>query len=233
MHHRPSTIRTLTREQVRELDRRAIEAYGIPGVVLMENAAAAIEEVVLTCLGDLPADSSVLVLCGPGNNGGDGLALARRLQNRAVPVEVFLTADDERYAGDAAVMLHIVRCMGISCSVLDLEDVERVLPADPKQTLIVDALLGTGLDRPVRAGVSEVVAWVKRARNAGAFVVAVDVPSGLDADSGEVLGVAVQADVTVTLAAMKPGLTLAPEIVGRVEVGDIGVPTALLDEVGG
>ncbi|MCA9310276.1 MAG: NAD(P)H-hydrate epimerase [Phycisphaerales bacterium] len=232
MHHRPPVIVTLSRQEVRELDRRACEELGMPGILLMENAAAAIEEVALGCLAER-ADPGVLILCGPGNNGGDGLALARRLHNRAVRVVIVLTAPEERYRGDAAAMLGIVRRMELDCRVLEGSEVEAVLDAALQDAggdgaLIVDALLGTGLDRPLEGVVASVVAWINRARERGSEVLSVDVPSGMDADTGQELGVAVRATVTVTLAAMKPGLLKAPGLAGRVEVGDIGVPRELL-----
>lgn len=220
----------LTVDAVRTLDRLAVERFGVPGIVLMENAARNLREHALDLLARARSDETV-ILCGPGNNGGDGLALARHLSNLGVPVSVVLAGRPEDPGNDAGINLTIAERMGIP----SIEP--ALLPEDPGSTpgLVVDALFGTGLTRPIEGVGAGLIAWATRARSSGALVLAVDVPSGLDAQSGEPLGEAcVRADRTVTLAAVKPGLTRleAQEFVGDLAVADIGAPAILLGELG-
>jgi NAD(P)H-hydrate epimerase len=215
----------LTREQVRTVDRRAINDFGVPGVVLMENAARGTAEVLLA----LGIHGPVVVCCGKGNNGGDGLALARHLDNRLVPVRVLLFAHPEEVGGDAAINLHILEKTGVRLDVrnedpLNLELLRHDLAA---ADWVVDALFGTGLTGPLQTLFADVV----RAINASsAHVLAVDIPSGLDADTGEPLGATVRAQHTVTFVAPKKGFAspAARSWIGHVHVVDIGAPRSLL-----
>lgn len=193
----------------------------IPGVVLMEHAAIGISAAALEVL---PGGTGhVAIVCGPGNNGGDGLAVARLLANRGTSVSLHLAvpADTFREGSDASTNLAIARAMGVPIR----EDLELGRPA-----LILDALFGTGLARDVREPFRSAI----RAMNdASCPVLAVDVPSGLDANTGQVLGEAVRAAVTATMVAPKTGFGLAegPAHVGRVVVVDIGTPPSLLERV--
>lgn len=217
----------LTVNAVRDLDRRATEQFGIPGLVLMENAARGLRERALELLA-LAREPTVVIACGPGNNGGDGLALARHLANFGVDTTVVLAADASAVRGEAGVQLGIVRRMSIP-----LRTPAQTAGLTPG--LVVDALFGTGLSRPVTGDSGTLIAWIGLARKAGSLVLSVDVPSGLNADTGEPLGRScVGADRTVTLGAMKPGLSRleAQPFVGEVVVADIGVPVSLLAELG-
>jgi len=214
-------VRALTREQIREVDRIATEELRIPSLLLMENAAIGIAAI---ALGMGPFGSGrVAIVCGPGNNGGDGLAAARHLSNRGLDVRVHLplTADAYRDGSDAATNLAIVRAMDIPL----LEDLQFESPA-----LVIDALLGTGLVREIRDPFRAAVAAMN---DSGCPVLSVDLPSGLDANTGQVLGSAVRASVTATMAAPKVGFETreGPAHVGRVVVVDIGVPPSLLERV--
>lgn len=221
----------LNREASRALDRLAHDEFGIPSIVLMENASRHVADVALDALEDVD-DPSITVVCGPGHNGGDGLAAARHLSNAGVRVTIALAADPARLAGDAAAHLGIVRRMGLP--------IREIAPgaASPDvfsgSHLIIDALLGTGLDRPVQAALAEMILAVNAARAAGALVLAVDLPSGLDADSGKVLGAAVHADLTVTFCGLKPCfLSIEGQaLVGEVVVADIGAPRVLIERLG-
>jgi len=213
-------VQALTREQGREIDRIATEELRIPGLLLMENAAIGIAAAVL----ELGAGRGpVAVVCGPGNNGGDGLAAARHLRNRDLDVRVHLVlpADAYRDGSDAATNLAIVRAMGIPL----LEDLALARPA-----LVIDALLGTGLVRDIREPFRSAVAAINEAE---CPVLAVDVPSGLDANSGEARGSAVRATVTATMVAPKVGFAMrdGPRHVGRIVVVDIGVPRSVVERV--
>ena len=219
---RPEYI--LDRASVRAVDRAAIDEYGIPGIVLMENAARGLAAEALNMLGDRVQGAEVLVICGSGNNGGDGYALARHLHNAgARPVLAALGAP--RLGTDAAVNRAICQRMGLAIAGPDSLDDH----SDAR--LVVDALFGTGLDRPVEGRAAEVIDWINAA---GRPVLAVDVPSGLDCDTGRPLGRAVRAKATVTFVARKPGLVEPPglDYAGRVTVADIGAPRALVERLG-
>jgi NAD(P)H-hydrate epimerase len=191
---------------MRTLDAHTISDLGVPGELLMESAGRAVAEAVLALR---PSTASVLVVCGGGNNGGDGLVAARHLHGLGVPVSVALLATPR---GDAAANLERARSAGVP--------VARERFRVPPDALVVDAVFGTGLSRPVSGPAA---AALERLR--GARVVAVDLPSGIDSDTGQILGQAVQAEVTVTLAQPKLGLTQEPgrSLAGRIVVARIGV----------
>ncbi len=234
-----------SREAARRVDRAALLDYGVPGVVLMENAAAALEAAAERMLrgGAGPA----VILCGPGNNGGDGYALARRLHNRGVEVCVAMSgpAPASEVMSDAAINLRIIQCMRLTARVVDAASPESTLDglcASSEPRLVVDALLGTGMRTPAQAPMTGMIRWINRRRAAGALVLAVDVPTGLDCDTGLPMidpavgeeACVVRADATVTFVGMKSGF-LAPSAsayLGEVTVGDIGAPRELLERLG-
>ncbi|MBK7641942.1 MAG: NAD(P)H-hydrate epimerase [Planctomycetes bacterium] len=211
----------LSRAQVREVDRRAIEEYGIPGVVLMENAGAgaarAIRELAARAGLERP---SVGIACGGGNNGGDGFVVARHLANAGWSVQLLCTRALEELHGDALAMARICSAMRLPHA-FSLEGCE----------VLVDALLGTGFHGALEPVLGARIAELNRLRASGArLLVALDLPSGLDADSGIPSDPCVRADATLTFAARKPGLLAASAkpFTGLLEVIDIGVPRALL-----
>ena len=215
----------LSREQVRAIDRRAIDEFGVPGVVLMENAGRGAAEVLLS----LGARGPVVICCGKGNNGGDGFVIARHLDNRGVPVRVLLFADPATLTGDAALNHDILSRSGVP---LDVSAGPVVDEAALRQELavaewVVDALFGTGLAGLVRPPFDRVIAAINAS---GAKVLAVDIPSGLDCDTGQPLGPTVRAQHTVTFVAEKKGFAnpAAREWTGAVHVADIGAPRAAL-----
>lgn len=214
----------LTRNQVREVDRRAIEEYGIPGIVLMENASRAAADAAMAML-VRPAGSRVLILCGGGNNGGDGLAIARHLHNHGVIVTIGLTIDPGRYTGDALINWKIVQAMGLPRHTATAE-----LVRSERWELIVDAIFGTGLAQTPR---EPFPALAEAVNASGQPVLAIDVPSGLDCDTGKPLGACIRAKRTITFVAPKTGFAnpAAAEYLGEVIVGDIGCPMELIDAV--
>jgi hydroxyethylthiazole kinase-like uncharacterized protein yjeF len=217
----------IDRAGARAYDRAAIERLGIPGIVLMELAACGIAARILEDLGDRwprPEPSRpALLLCGPGNNGGDGFAIARHLLNAGVPTEVRAFGHAPA-GGDAATERAILERMGVPIQVLSAE----TLPQEP--AFVVDALFGTGLDRPLEGAAAAIVDAVNRL---GVPVIAVDLPSGLDAD-GAFRGPTIRADATFTLVAPKPAMRSldAQATVGLLAVVPIGVPPSLLAEFG-
>ena len=211
----------LTRAQVREIDRLSTEQYHIPGIVLMENAARAAAEVAIDMLGD-PKGCEVLILCGGGNNGGDGLAVARHLHNRGARVSVALTLDPSQYHGDALINWQIVSAMPIHCRPASPADI-----AQSRADLLIDAIFGTGLNSPPRDPFPALADAVARAARP---VLAIDLPSGLDCDTGVPPGACIRASRTITFVAEKVGFAApaAAPYLGRVTVGDIGCPVELL-----
>ena len=229
---------TLTRAQVRAVELLAIQELGIPGIVLMENAARHVADAVGELLRDdldLPCrEAELAVICGGGNNGGDGLAAARHLHNHGARVAVFLARPPEDFKGDAATNFQIARNMGLEVvPILDAQAIEQVLPRWQKAHVLVDALLGTGFSGQVRGNLAPVIAQINAVRDGGVKVVAVDVPSGLDCDTGTPSNATVKADVTVTFVAVKPGLAApgAGAYVGELVVAEIGVPPEIVERV--
>lgn len=215
-------------QEIRELDILAIEHVGIPGIVLMENAARAVAECVYAALLN-PLRSHVLVLCGPGNNGGDGFAAARHLRNSGVKVTAVLAAPREKSRGDAGLNLAIYERMeGELFDAGDPAQLARVREVAQSTDVIVDALLGTGSSGSPRGVIADLI----RSANAESHArrVAIDIPSGLEADTGKVNDPCFKADATVTFVAPKAGFSepAAREVVGRLVVADIGVPRELI-----
>jgi NAD(P)H-hydrate epimerase len=209
----------LNRTQLREIDRLAVERYKIPGVVLMENAARAVADTAMQMLGS-PGD--VLIVCGGGNNGGDGLAAARHLHNRGCSVRIFLTIDPNRFDREAKINWEIVQAMRLPI-------VAHLETESPK--LVLDAIFGTGLSQPPRDPFAKIAKAMAALR---VPILAVDIPSGLDCDTGKPLSPdCVKADVTVTFVAEKSGFAeaAARAYLGRVVVGDIGCPVELIEEI--
>lgn len=219
-------------ERSRELDRLCVERYGIPSIVLMENAAIGLAAHARAMLSS-GAEPSVLILAGPGNNGGDGFALARHLHNESIPVRVVKTQSASSYSGDAAINLNTIQQMRIR-----IDDARGFLDSggDRSAVLIVDALFGTGLSRAIEGLGGDLIDFTNQARQQrGARVLSVDCPSGLDVQRGEPLGNhVVHADRTVTFAGYKPGMARveALEYLGEVHVVPIGAPIELLEELG-
>lgn len=224
-HHIPIP-RILTRDQVREVDRRALIDYGMPGLVLMENAGRN----AASLLQELCINGPVVICCGKGNNAGDGFVIARHLENRGFDVRVLLTLSMESLTHDAATNLAVLRRAGTSV-VESRGDLANEWRNELKRAdWIVDALLGTGTRGNVRKPFASAIAAINGARKK---VLAIDLPSGLDCDLGVVLGDCVRAEHTATFVARKPGFDLADahKWTGEIHVLDIGVPHALLREI--
>lgn len=214
----------MSREQVRDIDRRAVEEYGLSGAVLMENAGRGAAELLMS----LDSNGQVMVCAGRGNNGGDGFVIARHLENHGIDVRVLVFGGREQFRGDAAINLHVVERAGTSLrffgNPIDAQDLQAELN---DAEWIVDALLGTGTRGEIREPYGTVIRTIN---NAAARVLAVDLPSGLDCDTGQPMGTAVRADHTATLVARKLGFDApgAQAYTGTVHVIDIGVPRRML-----
>ena len=221
----------LTREQIRRVDAMAIEELGIPGVVLMENAGRNAAEHIARCLADTGADR-VVIFCGPGNNGGDGFVIARQLANRGIAVAVYLAGDPNRLSPDCNTNYQIARKMGIEVPTIDdPESAAKATASLGKGDVVADALLGTGFGGDVRSPLDVLIRGINEA--AKTLTVAIDVPSGLDCNTGQPANATIRADHTVTFAANKIGLTKpeARPYVGQVTVYDIGAPPSLIEQL--
>jgi NAD(P)H-hydrate epimerase len=212
---------SLNREQSRELDRRAIREYGMSGLVLMENAGRGTVDV----LEHLGIGGPAVILCGKGNNGGDGFVIARHLAIRGYVCKVLLLVPSSELAGDAATNFAILK----KTEVPIIETPDKLDLHGAGADWLIDAMLGTGAVGKPRPPFDAAIEWMNAQP---AKKLAVDVPSGLDCDTGRTAGVAVRADHTCTFAAMKIGYMqpTAKEFTGMVHVCDIGVPPRLLQE---
>ena len=219
-------MRLVTAQEMGAMDQKASKEYGIPSVVLMENAGRSVADLVSSLLNN-ESLSSVLILAGKGNNGGDGFVAARHLFNQGVSVQIFLAGEPEKIKGDALINLNIWRKMGQKTySLLKNNDINLFRLAIMKANLIIDALYGTGFTGAVKEQMSAVMEVVN---TSGKPVVSIDIPSGLVADTGCTEGQCVRAWHTVTFALPKLGLVLpeAKKYVGELHVADISIPAAV------
>lgn len=221
--------RTITRDQARQVDKLAEEELGIPGIVLMENAAINAAALVVDLL-DLerhlrPDQATIAIVCGGGNNGGDGYAIARHLHNWGAAVQIHAVKSPDGLEGDAGTNARICQRMGLT--------IHHPPQADAwgDADILIDAILGTGFSGDVR----EKEATVIQAMNAAAdpLVLAIDTPSGLDCQTGEPANAAVKAHVTVTFVERKVGFNnpASRTFVGELKVAEIGTPPELLDRI--
>ena len=222
-------MKVATAEQMQELDRKAIETYRIPGIVLMENAGRGATEVISNAFPDLP-NMKIAIVAGKGNNGGDGFVIARCLMNRGMSVKIYLLADPKVLRGDAEINFQIFQRMkGEVIPVPSSKDYQKVKKELEKFDLLIDAIFGTGLDAEVRGYYREVIDHINTLQKP---IIAIDIPSGLDANTGKPLGTAIRASLTVTFALPKVGhLTPpGPDYVGEVKLVDIGYPRKLVED---
>ena len=212
----------MSRDEVRAFDRWAIETVGIAGVVLMENAGRSCAELVAEKLREA-GGAGVCIFCGTGNNGGDGYVIARHLLSDGFGVRVVICGDRGKVKGDAKINLDILEKLGQRVELLDpaAADIRaRVESLAGGADMVVDALFGTGLRGQLSEPYRELIEGIN---GLAAGVTAVDIPSGLDCDTGEALGAAVRADRTVTFVAAKKGFAGAGDYTGEVFVASIGV----------
>ena len=224
---------TITREQSREADRRAIQQYGMTGLVLMENAGRGTADVLCRLAETEPGGrlGRVVVCCGKGNNAGDGFVIARHLDLRSVEVSVLVWADPAELTGDAGANFHILRQTGVPIEVFgNRHDAARLEEQVAGADWIIDALLGTGARGEPRPPLDAVIDQLNAA---AAKRLAVDLPSGLDCDTGAAAQHTIRAVETCTFVARKRGFATpgAEQYTGRVHVLDIGAPRRLVEEL--
>ncbi len=219
----------VTASESRQFDQLA-EKAGLPSLVLMENAALRIAEVLQQHF-ELDPPKRIVIVCGKGNNGGDGMALARHLSNIGFQVQVFLLAEPSELKGDAATNYKVAVNIGIPIQpIVSSEQLPQLIEPLQSADLVVDALLGTGITGEVRGLYAEVIPLIT---HHASRILSVDIPSGINSDTGEICGVAVRADATVTLGAVKLGLMLFPgaDYAGDLFVGSLGIPDSLLTKL--
>ncbi len=220
-------MKILMAEQMKNIDRRATERFGIPSILLMENAAVAVVDAIFEHYADC---ERVSIFCGTGSNGGDGLAVARHLENRGVVPAVFIIGDRRKFAGDAATNLTI--CERLAIPMYDISDTDSLATAlvhASDADVVVDAVFGTGLNRAPEGTYAEAI---RSMNEMGLPIVAVDVPSGANASSAEPFEPCIQAAVTVTFAAPKICHVFEPAAVqcGEVIVADVSIPDAAIQD---
>ena len=210
--------------EMRSMDHHSIDTIGIPSIVLMERAA---ESVVQEMRGRLKGRPSILIVCGSGNNGADGLAMARMLMMAGYPTEIWVVGDPSHGTAEWKTQRQICENLGLNVTVAPLT---AEVIAERKPEVIVDSMLGTGLSRLVKGAYAEAIEAIN---SSGAYVVAVDIASGISSDTGVALGSAVQADLTVTFQCQKLGTALYPgrSLSGELVVRDIGIAPASRKQV--
>lgn len=224
-------MKVATADQMKNLDRRTIHERGVPGIVLMENAGKGATEAILRRFPDLPG-KRVAIIAGKGNNGGDAFVIARHLINRGVEVNTYLLAAKKVIKGDAKTNLDILVKGGVEVKeVSGPGEFEAIKGSLHTHDLIIDGILGTGLSSAVEGYYADVISTLN---GAGKPIVAIDIPSGLDATNGKPLGTSIQAAFTPTFGLPKMGQIIHPgmDYVGELEVIDIGIPTHLIEEEG-
>jgi ADP-dependent NAD(P)H-hydrate dehydratase / NAD(P)H-hydrate epimerase len=224
--------KVVTGREMKELDRKTIQEFGVSGEVLMESAARGAFRYIMN---QWPGIESAAVFCGKGNNGGDGLVMARYLLNQGIELTVFLLARQKDLKGDAKLNLdRFLNQGGELAEIAAEQELEELFPATFKTDLIVDAIFGTGLDSEVKGLARKAIETINVvSEDQLTPVLAVDIPSGVNADNGQVMGAAVQADATVTFGLLKVGQMVYPgaECCGDLELIDIGIPSELTEPV--
>ncbi|UCE58360.1 MAG: NAD(P)H-hydrate epimerase [Phycisphaerales bacterium] len=219
----------LTRDQVRQVDHIAVNRYAIAGVVLMENAGRNASRIINRTYGP---EGNVFICCGPGNNGGDGCVIARHLHNLGWSVRGLITGAESQMTPDMLANYRIVKAMGLPLIIASSgEEQLRAVGEMRNDDVVADALLGTGFRGQVRSPTAELIEAINDAHKRA--TVAIDLPSGLDCDTGEPSNATIRADLTVTFVAKKMGFTLPASVpfAGKVEVADIGAPRGVIEEI--
>ena len=215
---------SVTGNQMKAIDNYCIEKLGIPGIVLMENAALKVIKNI-----DLNRFNSFTIVCGVGNNGGDGLAVARHLYVLGKKVKVFIIGNLNKGSEDFNTNYNILNNLGLELIHVDSQETLETLNSSLKSSdMTIDAIFGTGLSREVEDLYRDVISSINAYSN---YILSIDIPSGMNSDTGEILGIAVKADITVTMQLMKKGLVGNSSEAGQVIVEPIGMPKIAIDSV--
>jgi NAD(P)H-hydrate epimerase len=220
-------MKAVTSNIMQKIDRETINSCGIPGIVLMENAGRGAVDTIFRYFQNI---ESISVIAGKGNNGGDGFVIARHMVNRGVRASVYLLSEIEKIRGDAQINLDIIKKMGIPViSILNIDELLKEKENINKSSIVIDAIFGTGLSYEVKGFYREVIDFINSLNKT---VVSVDIPSGLDANTGYPLGISMHADLTVTFGLPKIGQLIYPgaELVGKLEIVDISIPKYIIEK---
>ncbi len=212
---------SVTAEQMRQIDRYTIEEIGIPSIVLMENAKNAM-------INYIPLDGyeRYIVVSGVGNNGGDGLAMARDLILEDKEVIIYVVGDLKKASTDFMINYNILKNINSNINLLkSTDDLNRFKDSINDDSILIDGIFGTGLQRDIQGLIFDIINIINESK---AFVFSIDIPSGMDADTGKTHGIAVEADYVVTLGLMKKGLE---KYKGQITVEDIGIPKKAVEEI--
>ncbi|MCP2605053.1 NAD(P)H-hydrate dehydratase [Candidatus Aminicenantes bacterium AH-873-B07] len=221
-------MKILTSKEMKKIDNITINEIGIPGCVLMENAGIQIYKAIKKKFPELKKEK-ISIIAGPGNNGGDGLVVARHLFNEGIKPEIYLLASREKVKGDAGINLKIAEKIGLKIQEVNSEKIWNIHKEKiSNSTLIIDAIFGTGLTRPVEGLFKRVIEDINEIK---AFKIAIDIPSGLSSDTYQIIGPCVKADLTVTLGAPKIAHIFPPteEYIGELIIADISIPPFLFE----
>lgn len=219
-------MKEITPKKMKEIDLAASRVFGIPSLILMENAGRGLAEVAAGMLSG--KEKRVVCVCGKGNNGGDGFVCARHLVNKGLEVSVFLIGESEQLKGDAQLNFSILEKMEVSVEkIITKDDLKKLEGFLKKTDLVIDAIFGIGVSGSVKDPYCQIIKAINASKKK---VLAVDLPSGLDATEGFLLGSCIKADITVTFVAPKTGLVKnqGPEFCGEVIIVDISAPKQLL-----
>lgn len=223
-------MKVVTPKQMNEIDNITINRLGIPGIVLMENAAIKVVDEIIKYLGEV-LNKEILVFAGKGNNGGDAFAVARHLYNKGARVSVYITAEKKEISGDSRINLDIIEKMGIENSEL-CEKIEVASLSDKLRQcdIIVDGIMGTGLKGNLKGIVKELVEALNRSKKT---IISIDIPTGVNGETGEMSEVCIKAAGTVTFGLPKIGLMIHPgcEYTGKLIIADIGLPQSVIDKL--
>ena len=220
---------------MREIDKYCIEKLGIPGIILMENAAIKVSEEVEGVLSSLERDR-VVIVCGVGNNGGDGIAVARHLFLKGYKTSVFIVGNLDKGSYDFNTNLQIIKKINeiennkITIDVIDDENFDEFKRLISKTSVVVDGIFGTGLKRDVEGIYKRVISEINNSKK---HIISIDVPSGLNSDDGNVMGISIEADETITLQLYKTGFLNeeSKKYCGDIRVVDIGIPRRVIESI--
>ncbi len=221
-------MKVVTADEMRNIDSQTIKEIGIPGIVLMENAGIGAVHVIIEKFPS-PKFSKVSILVGKGNNGGDGLVVARHLINRGYKVNTYILSEADKFSGDALINLQIAQKMNLPMKfILSEEQLEEYKNIISQSDFLIDSIFGTGLKGAVRGFAGNLIEFLN---STNIPIIAIDLPSGLDADYGRIDGACICADLTVTMVLPKRGLLLYPgaNFVGELKVADIGIPKSVIE----
>ena len=213
---------TISCDEMKAMDSYAINIIGIPSIVLMENAALKVIDNI-----DLSGTDSYTIVCGTGNNGGDGLAVARHLILKKKTVDLFIVGNLDKRTKDFNINFDILKNMKVNFThIVDDYGLKKIKESTKKSNLTIDSLFGIGITRNVEGIFYKVIDIINKNSNS---ILSVDIPSGLDGDTGQVLGISIKANKTVTFHHMKKGLVKSESYTGNIIVEDIGIPNKVTE----